>query len=378
MNCVTFPPATWDRVSNRSDKSGGDNGNQAACGVLRRHVERLPTRAPATPTSRGSPGRSSRWMRTASRRSCTTSRGSAPTGQSQPDRERRVGLGLSRNMRDAYSFICHNYCEGDEIFLFGFSRGAYTARCIGGLIGFAGLIGKRDLDRFLELWKAYKEKGIARRLLDTFETRKNIRRSSASASGIRSARSEFRRIGKVRYPLQEYITASSTAISARAWSMRFMRSRSMSGARTSCRRCGRRRTPARRTVKNSSRSGSRASIRDVGGGYAEHGTSDIPLAWMASEVSPFLALDFDYLKLRRDLTEQMGAAATCMSPSDGFLDASCPTASAPELLSRRIRRASFEKVHASVATAIDGERPRRGRHSPYASNSSRTPISTVQ
>src|SRR4051794_40398838 len=81
-----------------------------------------------------------------------------------------TGAGLSHNMRDAYSFICHNYCEGDEIFLFGFSRGAYTARCVGGLIGFAGLIGKRDLDRFLELWKAYKEKDAA--VLDTFETRK--------------------------------------------------------------------------------------------------------------------------------------------------------------------------------------------------------------
>ena len=43
-----------------------------------------------------------------------------------------VGIGLSHNMRDAYSFICHNYCEGDEIFLFGFSRGAYTARSISG------------------------------------------------------------------------------------------------------------------------------------------------------------------------------------------------------------------------------------------------------
>src|SRR5262249_20293537 len=68
-----------------------------------------------------------------------------------------IGAGLSHNMRDAYSFICTNYCEGDEIFLFGFSRGAYTARCIGGLIGFAGLIGKRDLDQFATLWKAYKE-----------------------------------------------------------------------------------------------------------------------------------------------------------------------------------------------------------------------------
>src|SRR4051812_49891128 len=38
-----------------------------------------------------------------------------------------LGLGLSHNVRDAYTFICNNYCPEDEIFLFGFSRGAYTA-----------------------------------------------------------------------------------------------------------------------------------------------------------------------------------------------------------------------------------------------------------
>src|SRR6186997_1837068 len=69
-----------------------------------------------------------------------------------------LGVGLAHNVRDAYTFICHNYCEGDEIFLFGFSRGAYTARSVGGLIGFAGLIGKQDLDRFFELWNAFKDR----------------------------------------------------------------------------------------------------------------------------------------------------------------------------------------------------------------------------
>ena len=68
-----------------------------------------------------------------------------------------LGLGLSHNIRDAYAFVCNNYMSGDEIFLFGFSRGAYTARSIGGLIGYAGLLGKQDLDRFFELWDGYKE-----------------------------------------------------------------------------------------------------------------------------------------------------------------------------------------------------------------------------
>ena len=34
------------------------------------------------------------------------------------------GTGLSKNVQDAYRFLVDNYAEGDEIFLFGFSRGA--------------------------------------------------------------------------------------------------------------------------------------------------------------------------------------------------------------------------------------------------------------
>jgi uncharacterized protein (DUF2235 family) len=62
-----------------------------------------------------------------------------------------LGLGLSRNVRDAYAFLANNYCDGDEVFLFGFSRGAYTARSIAGLVGWAGLIHKGDTDDFAVL-----------------------------------------------------------------------------------------------------------------------------------------------------------------------------------------------------------------------------------
>src|SRR5690348_16600570 len=38
------------------------------------------------------------------------------------------GWGLKRNIVDAYIYLCRNYQPGDGIFLFGFSRGAFTAR----------------------------------------------------------------------------------------------------------------------------------------------------------------------------------------------------------------------------------------------------------
>jgi uncharacterized protein (DUF2235 family) len=69
-----------------------------------------------------------------------------------------VGLGLSRNVRDAYGFVAANYCPRDEIFLFGFSRGAYTARSVAGLIGYAGLLQKTDMDDFVVAWEGYRLK----------------------------------------------------------------------------------------------------------------------------------------------------------------------------------------------------------------------------
>src|ERR1700722_18030432 len=48
--------------------------------------------------------------------------------------EGATGIGVDDNIRSAYQFIAQNYVPGDEIYLFGFSRGAFTARSLAGLI----------------------------------------------------------------------------------------------------------------------------------------------------------------------------------------------------------------------------------------------------
>ncbi len=50
------------------------------------------------------------------------------------------GFGLFANIRSAYRFLALNYDEGDDIFVVGFSRGAYTARSLVGMIGRIGLL----------------------------------------------------------------------------------------------------------------------------------------------------------------------------------------------------------------------------------------------
>ena len=50
------------------------------------------------------------------------------------------GLGITQNIKDAYKFLMQNYLPGDQVYIFGFSRGAYTARAIAGLIHKCGLL----------------------------------------------------------------------------------------------------------------------------------------------------------------------------------------------------------------------------------------------
>ena len=50
-----------------------------------------------------------------------------------------VGIGLSENVKQAYEALGKMFEPGDRIFLFGFSRGAYTARSLAGLIGLCGI-----------------------------------------------------------------------------------------------------------------------------------------------------------------------------------------------------------------------------------------------
>lgn len=53
--------------------------------------------------------------------------------------EGAFGQGILQKIQDGYTKIAHVYEPGDEIFLFGFSRGAYTARSLAGMIACCGL-----------------------------------------------------------------------------------------------------------------------------------------------------------------------------------------------------------------------------------------------
>lgn len=63
-----------------------------------------------------------------------------------------LGDGIDAAIREAYGFLANNYEDGDEIFLLGFSRGAFTARSVGGLIASIGLLTKEGMESFYPIF----------------------------------------------------------------------------------------------------------------------------------------------------------------------------------------------------------------------------------
>jgi uncharacterized protein (DUF2235 family) len=67
------------------------------------------------------------------------------------------GWGLSRNVRELYTALCRWYEPGDAIYLFGFSRGAFTVRTLAGLIADCGIVDRRHWQTDADLRRLVRE-----------------------------------------------------------------------------------------------------------------------------------------------------------------------------------------------------------------------------
>jgi hypothetical protein len=98
----------------------------------------------------------------------------AGLGTSENENKNNAGLfgsGIDKHIKDLYTFLLTNYDDGDEVYMFGFSRGAYTVRSLAGLILHSGL-GRRDQLRFVEeAYEAYRN-----RIAPTLSEMKDFRR----------------------------------------------------------------------------------------------------------------------------------------------------------------------------------------------------------
>jgi len=71
-----------------------------------------------------------------------------------------TGADLDENLIEAYTFINLNYEPGDELYLFGFSRGAYTVRSLAGLLRKCGVLRRAHVDKTHDALKLYRSHDI--------------------------------------------------------------------------------------------------------------------------------------------------------------------------------------------------------------------------
>jgi uncharacterized protein (DUF2235 family) len=221
-----------------------------------------------------------------------------------------IGVGLAPGVRAAYAFIANNYLAGDEIFLFGFSRGAYTARSVAGLIGAVGLLHEREMGRFMQAWDWFKL-GEAQRDPRDLDKSFPLRTPDVPIRCI----GVWDTVGALGVPRNRWIKNWHPCAEA----YRFYDTRLGSHVKYAFQALAidEQREPYQPVPWNQMHAPHPdQDIRqvwfagvhsDIGGGYEMHGTSDIPFIWMAAQVSILLELDIIALAEERDTREAYGS-----------------------------------------------------------------------
>ena len=255
------------------------------------------------------------------------------------------GVGLSGNVQSEYAFLADNFNYGDQIFLFGFSRGAYTVRSLAGLIGLLGLMQKADMDYFPQVYKIYMSreyrdvlvrgqdlaaaKDALRKLFpegeangknaELLQTVDNSRRTAIHFIGVWDTVGSLgvpygplSRIAASRYNFHD--TDLSEAVNYAYQALAIDERRGAFPPTLWTRKEGRGALPEEQAHKQVLEQVWFAGCHsNIGGGYEDCGLSDISFLWMVSKAAA-AALDdggrplaFDEGYLRKKIDRRMGA-----------------------------------------------------------------------
>jgi uncharacterized protein (DUF2235 family) len=193
------------------------------------------------------------------------------------------GYGLSAVVRDAYRAVVTAFDPGDEIFAFGFSRGAYTARSLVGLIRNCGVLRPEHVDRLDAAYALYRRRDDASRPDE--DEAAAFRASYSFDTRIRFV-GVWDTVGSLGIPLSGIGLVDDLN---RPWQFHDTRLSSSVDAACHAIAVDERRRPFRPTLWEPPTDGDVVRHQtwfagchdDVGGGNAEHGLSDVTLRWMA-------------------------------------------------------------------------------------------------
>lgn len=255
-----------------------------------------------------------------------------------------TGIGVPGNVRKLYRFLCWNWSEDTEIYIFGFSRGSFTARTLVGLIHHEGLVSPTmngspmttaQMRRFSRAaWRSYRAKTapwtrtfptiwITRLIRDAFlwvlgRLTRTPSYKAVSAGNRRNVAitflGVFDTVEAYGVPLQELRLAIDWAI----WPISFRNkvlSPIVSNARHALSLDDERTTFHPVLFDQSSERSDRIQQvwfsgvhSDIGGGYPDGTLAHIPLVWMATQA------EAQGLKLKPGVVEQWRAIATPLGP----------------------------------------------------------------
>lgn len=221
------------------------------------------------------------------------------------------GFGLSRDVRDVYRFLVQNFEPGDELFFFGFSRGAFTARSTAGFVRNCGILRKEFADRVDEAYALYRNRSSNTHPKSVEATL--FRRSYSYETRIRFI-GVFDTVGALGVPLDGLRLVN---LLNRRWQFHDTDLSTTVDAAFQALAIDEKRGPFRPTLWTRSADSPKADSQqleqvwftgvhsDVGGGYPQRELSDIPLLWMVDRASRSgLAFQHDAFTHRPD-----GAAA---------------------------------------------------------------------
>lgn len=201
-----------------------------------------------------------------------------------------MGYGLETDIRDAYVFLMRTYQPGDRVFLFGFSRGAYTVRAVASLLHMYGLIRPGNepqvpyaIRMMMAITKLQEKGGAKEKLNEYFQ----LARDFKDHFSIKSCEPHFvgvwdtvSSVGWIENPLRLPYTANSPSIAIGRHAIAIDERRAF--FRTNLWRPKQGGGP--RDIKQVWFAGVHC---DVGGGYPEQesGLSKLALEWMLREAT---------------------------------------------------------------------------------------------
>lgn len=203
------------------------------------------------------------------------------------------GVGVEKNIREAYRFLVYNYAPGDEIFLFGFSRGAWTVRSLAGFIERVGLLAKPDAFWLNAAFDLYRRRRTPQDIAQ-FLVGKTCHRPDIAFIGV------WDTVGSIGLPSRLF-----HALTRQRWNYHDVELAPGVRAAFHALAIDERRRPFRPTLWSGPHApGQRVEQRwfagvhsNIGGGYARDGLANCALHWIAGNAQAHgLELDREFLK----------------------------------------------------------------------------------